>query len=352
MNPTLDDLRHVLQDEAAASPPPSADALVAGATARVQAARRRRAVLAGAAAVLVLAGGLLAGTHAGRNRSEPAHPGPFRVDATGAGFAAYSDGGKRLLVVTAPALEQLKGTIEVPTTPGRMLSVRVVCQGVRIDDFVQRTVARITGPSGEQRTSCQPTPDVEGAVLGTAPSGRTKVDLDLFINHSEFSPGSGPSFAKASVSIAFYENVPWAEFPKPSMPGDVDVLGDLKANTPAHPLVLRRPRTTTEANTTTVFTVPYAPNLSLDVTVHGPGRVKVTVNGEQYDDPFLSSQVNPRVDGFQEFTTWALTGIGISLDPRGPEARPQLPKGTPMHVVVTTEGFTGPNWQVAVTPQE
>ncbi|GAA1239228.1 hypothetical protein [Oryzihumus leptocrescens] len=355
MNPTLDDLRHVLQDEAVASPAPSPDALVAGATARVQAARRRRAVLAGAAAVLVLAGGVLAGTHAGRKSSEPAHTGPFRVDATGGAFPAYSDGGKRLLVVTAPALDQLNGTIDVSTTPGRELTARILCKPDSIEDFDQRKIAKVTGPSRTPaQIHCLPSADVamNDSVLGKAEGTHTPVDLDVFVNRREFSPGSGPSFAHATISIAIYESVPFAQFPKPSKPAEVDVLGDFVANTPKGAVVLRRPRTTAEANTATAFTVPYSPNLDLDISVHGPGRMKVTVNGVVVQDPFPNDSPNPPVDGFHEFTTWAYSGLTSPLDPRGTAAVAPLAKGTPMHVVLTPEGFTGPNWQVVVAPQE
>lgn len=354
MNPTLDDLRHVLQDEADASAAPSADALVAGATARVQAARRRRAVLAGVAAVLVLAGGLLAGTHSGRNSSEPARTGPFRVDATGAGFPPYSNGEKRMLVVTAPAQQVLKGTVRVQTTPGSPLSVRMACLPLSVTDWATRVAASVTGPDGSTRNAFCGTPQswMGATGLGTAGTTRATVALDLFINHEGFTPGSGPSFKDATVSLAFYQPVPWADYRFPERPANVEANPDL-AWQPTQPgSTVAGPKLAAQANSPLTVDVPFTKARVIQLDVHGPGRAKVTVNGLPLDfGPSLPDLLRIE-DGWAEFFEY-LTGEGAStvLDPRTPFGRSVLGRGQPVRITVTPEGFAGPDWRLVVAPR-
>src|SRR5665811_471582 len=128
MQANLDDLRGALHDEADAAAYPDVDALVAGARRRVVASRRRRLAVFGAvtAAVLVV-GGLAVSRPAHQGMPQPAGPGPFVVNTGGADFPQYQQGMKRLTVMDAPMLARTKGSIVVPTHPGRRLVVRMTC---------------------------------------------------------------------------------------------------------------------------------------------------------------------------------------------------------------------------------
>ena len=128
MKANLDDLRGALHAEADAAAYPDVDALVAGARRRVAASRRRRLAVFGAvtAAVLVV-GGLAVSRPAHQGMPQPAGPGPFVVNTGGADFPQYQQGMKRLTVMDAPMLARTKGSIVVPTHPGRRLVVRMTC---------------------------------------------------------------------------------------------------------------------------------------------------------------------------------------------------------------------------------
>lgn len=350
MNPTLDDLRHVLQDEAAASPPPSADALVAGATARVQAARRRRTVLAGAAAVLVLAGGLLAGTHVGRKSSEPARTGPFRVVEAGSDFPEYSAGFKRLVVVSAPALERLRGTITVPTTPGRTLNVRMQCYPETITDFDQRVGAKVTGPSGlTAKPPCGfTTTALESGLLGTSQGTSTPLSLDVFVNHAEFTPGAGPSFVGATISLGVYESVPWSAYRLPSRPAGLEKSLDYAWTSPAdRKAFVVGPAADEDPNTPQGATIlGDQPGRYVTVEGRGPGRLKVTINGKPFDGGAPAGPLRDD-DGWLELFDFVHVGATMETATftQGAASSGKL------RIVVTPEGFTGADWRVVVGNQ-
>lgn len=342
MNPTLRDLRTALEEEAVRAPLPSADALVAGAAHRVQAARRRRAGLTAAVAVVVLVAGLVSSTHVGRRSSEPAHPGPFRVVPSGGEFPAYSLGAKRLLVVTAPALERLKGSVSVPTTPGRELTVRLLCRPTTITDFDQRTVAKVTGPSGKAiPASCLPGPEIPmgDAAIGASGSARTTVDLDVFINHAGFTPGAGPSFAKATVTAAIYESVPWSAYRLPPRPAGLEKSLDYAWTSPTdRKAVVLAP--SADPNAPRSATIPgtrLARSITLDV--RGPGRLKLLVNGNPVHD---TGPGGPRVeDGWLEFFDFTHTGLTVDAASTGN-----------LRVQVVPDGFAGADWRVVVGRQQ
>ena len=350
MKPTLDDLRHVLQDEAAASAAPSADALVAGATARVQAARRRRTVLAGAAAVLVLVGGLLAGTHAGRNSSEPARTGPFRVVEAGTDFPEYSAGFKRLVVVSAPALERLKGTITVPTTPGRTLNVRMQCRPETITDFDQRVGAKVTGPSGlTAKPPCGfTTTALESGVLGASQGTSTPLDLDVFVNHAGFTPGAGPSFAGATITLGVYESVPWSAYRLPPRPAGLERSLDYAWTAPAdRKALVVGPAAGEDPNTPRGATIlGDQPGRYVTVEGRGPGRLKVTVNGKPVHGGTPAGPLRDD-DGWLEFFDFVHVGTTIET---ATFTQGAVTPGK-LQIAVTPEGFAGPDWRVVVGDQ-
>ena len=352
MNPTLRDLRTALEEEAVRGPLPSADALVAGAARRVQATRRRRAGLTAAVAVVVLVAGLVTSTHVGRRSSEPAHPGPFRVVASGGEFPAYNNGDKRLLVVTAPALEKLKGTLEVPTTPGRRLTMRMICRPVTITDWESRMAGEATGPDGRgQKTFCGMAGSAMGATeLGVSERGRTPVDLDVFINHAGFTPGSGPSFKDASVSVAFYESVPWRDYHFPARPGDIATNPDLQWPPTPGALAVRGPAQPSEANTPITVRVPFRTQLTISLEVHGPGRLKLALNGLPVDFGRGGWGMASDAEGYAEFFDYVNNGDGVDIDPQSAFGKQVLARGTPLRVTVTPDGFVGPDWRVVVAP--
>ena len=349
MNPTLDDLRHVLQDEADASAAPPADALVAGAPARVQAARRRRAVLAGAAAVLILAGGVLAGTHVGRHSSEPAHTGPFRVVEAGADFPEYSAGFKRLVVVSAPALERLKGTITVPTTPGRDLNVRMQCLPDTITDFDQRVGAQVTGPFGvTARPPCGfTTTALASGQLGTAQGTSTPLNLNVFVNHAEFSPGAGPSFAGATITIGIYESVPWSAYPLPPRPAGLERSLDYAWTSPEdRKAFVLGPAAGEDPNAprgATILTTK--PGCCVTIEGRGPGRLKITINGKPFTGGGPTSPMDR--DGWLQF--FDFVHVSTTMETAGFTQGSATPGK--LRVVVTPDGFSGPDWRVVVGNQ-
>jgi hypothetical protein len=366
LNATIKDLRAALADEAAATAHPNADDLIAGAMALVESARRRRRAIQATAAVAGLAAaGLVVGPRLGPHASSvPAGSGPFIENARGGTFPVFSAGTKRLLVLDAPMLERLKGSVTLHTTPGRELFVRMTCTPDNIkggpEEWDLRTVARILGPGHEGRPHCGVADVPAGSDrLGEAMSDATKVPLDIFVSHAEVTPGAGPSFKDARVHLAFYESVPWSEYQFPPRPADVETNPDLAwPQDGVLPYVTKGPRTLAQANTPLTFTVPFHRDMSVDLQVRGPGRVKLAVNGTILRDP-LGAQTSMVGDYFA-FYEYAPGGMGLPADPgavpvpgSAPTPYRPLAEGTPMTITITPQDFTGPDWRVqVVTPQQ
>ena len=343
MNPTLDDLRRALQDEAFGTPLPSPDALVAGATARVRAAQRRRAVVGAAVAAVVLAAGVLASTHPGRDSSQPARSGPFREVRSGGAFPAYLSGGKRLLVVSAPAAKELTGTVDVPTTPGRDLMVLPVCAPSVVFDFDRPQQFTASSPGNDQtQLGCMPEPDVPGGntSLGPSTGHRTPVDIHMLMGLIE--TRSGPSFVGATVTLGFYEQLSWAEYPKPPRPAGFDTDPDQAWSAPADPKsFVLGPRSANDSNAARVVSLP-ATKQAREITleIRGPGRLRVRINGTDV------TEVSHANGAWLEFYDYSRNII--SLDAREYSSGQA---GGMLRIEVTPDGFTGPDWRVVVGRQ-
>ena len=347
MKATLDDLRGALHDEADAAAYPDVDALVAGARRRLAASRRRRlAVLGAVTAAVVVVGGLAITrpTHQSLPRpavSPTAGLGPFSV-INGNDFPEYERGMKRLMVVDAPMLEQVNGSISVPTTPGRGLTVRMSCtpkhNADKMKEWGDRMRAKFTALGRTVDLLC----DLGGDdLIGVATSAKSTVLADVFIDHKP-SPGLPSLFEDAKIQVAVYETVPWQDYPFPPRPADMDTNAQYAWSSfslPGTPRVLG-PTTRQEANRPLTFTQPSDPNLSLNLQVRGPGRMRVLVNGKDITELVGSPLTQDKFFAFWGYTS---TGINFPLDPDS-ATKP----GTPVTVTIEPQGFQGPDWRIAV----
>jgi len=198
--------------EADAAAYPDVDALVAGARRRVAATRRRRlAVLGAVTAAVVVVGGLAITRPTHQSLPRPAVPptaglGPFTVSTGGDGFPEYAQGMKLLTVLDAPMLEQMNGSISVPTTAGRRLAVQMTCTPTdsvdRVAEWSNRMYADFTiaGSRGDN-PACTSFPDQGYAVMGIATSAKTTVLADVMINHKSL-PAPGLLFKDAKIHVA------------------------------------------------------------------------------------------------------------------------------------------------------
>ncbi|MHB1474745.1 MAG: hypothetical protein ACYCV4_14195 [Dermatophilaceae bacterium] len=358
MKRTLDDLRGALHEEADAAAYPDVDALVAGARRRVVATRRRRlAVLGAATAAVLVVGGLAITRPTHQALPQPAGPGPFTVNAGGAGFPAYLQGMKRLTVLDSPMLARVKGSISVPTTVGRRLVVLMTCTPDEYaNDWSDRVVARFTGPGGPVSAPCSPMGSMAGAEsIGIATTARTTVLADVTINLQESSPGAGPPFKDAKLHVATYESVPWQDYPFPPRLADLDTNPSSAWSNDPTSVRVQGPKTKQQANRPLTFTQPFDQNLGLSLEVRGPGRMRVLINGKD-----ISDQVGPSLltqDKFLSFWGYNAATFGIPFDPAffaspGPGiAGPATKPGTPMTVTILPQDFQGPDWRVQVVRQ-
>jgi len=343
---TLDDLRSALHDEADAAAYPDVEALRAGARRRVAASRRRRLTVLGAVTVAILVfGGVIATTRPTHQVVPPTTAlGPFTVSAGGDGFPEYSQGMKLLTVLDAPMLEQMNGSISVPTTAGRRLAVRMTCTPAdnveRINEWFKRMYAQFNLPGGRgDRTSCGSFPDQGYAIMGIATSAKTTVLANVMINHKSL-PDPGLLFKDAKIHVAIYESVPWQDYPFPPRPADLESNAQYAWPSLLGPLKFMEPTTTQDANKPLTFTQPSGPNLSLNLAVRGPGRIRVLVNGKD-----ISELVGPPLtqDKFIAFWEYAMTDINFPLDPDS-----TTKAGAPVKVTIDPQDFQGPDWQIAV----
>ena len=343
---TSDDLRSALHDEADAAAYPDVEALMAGARRRVAASRRRRLTVLGAmtAAILVF-GGVIATTRPTHQVVPPTTGlGPFTVSAGGDGFPEYSQGMKLLTVLDAPMLEQMNGSISVPTTAGRRLAVRMTCTPAdnveRVNEWFKRMYAQFNLPGGRgDRTSCGSFPDQGYAIMGIATSAKTTVLADVMINHKSL-PAPGLLFKDAKIHVAIYESVPWQDYPFPPRPADLETNAQYAwSNEPGTVRVLG-PKTAQEANKPVTFTQPFDPKLMVNLQFRGPGRIRVLVNGKDISE-FVGSPLAQ--DKFIALWEYAMTDINFPLDPDS-----TTKAGAPVTVTIEPQGFQGPDWQIAV----
>src|SRR5665647_645946 len=347
MKATLDDLRGALHAEADAARRQHAIGHRPPGHRRPGMPRRRRlAVLGAVAAAVVVVGGLAVTRPTHQSLPQPAVSptaglGPFSV-INGNDFPEYERGMKRLMVVDAPMLERVNGSISVPTTPGRGLTVRMACtpkdNADKMKEWGDRMRAKFTALSRTVDLLC----DVGGDdLIGVATSAKTTVLADVFIDHKP-SPGLPSLFTDAKIQVAIYESVPWQDYPFPPRPPDMDTNAQYAwsgFSLPGTPRVLG-PTTTQEANRPMTFTQPADPNLSLNLQVRGPGRMRVLVNGKD-----ITELVGSPLTQDKFFAFWGYTGTAINfpLD-FGSATKP----GTPVTVTIEPQGFQGPDWRIAV----
>jgi hypothetical protein len=344
---TPNDLRSALHDEADAAAYQGVEALMIGARRRVAASRRRRFAVLGAVTVAILVvGGVIATTR-------PTHQvvprtaglGPFTVSTGGDGFPEYSQGMKRLTVLDAPMLEQMNGSISVPTTAGRRLAVAMTCTPSsdnpdRVAEWSNRMYADFTiaGSRGDN-PACTSFPDQGYAIMGIATSAKTTVLADVMINHKSL-PAPGLLFKDAKIHVAIYESVPWQDYPFPPRPADLESNAQYAWSSLPGTLRVLGPTTTQEANRPLTFTQPSAPNLSLNLQVRGPGRMRVLVNGKDISELVGSPLTQDKFIAFWGYTS---TGINFPLDPDS-ATKP----GAPVTVTIDPQDFQGPDWRIAV----
>ncbi len=346
---TLDDLRSALHDGADAAAYPDVEALVAGARRRVAASRRRRFAVLGAATVAVLVvGGLVMTRPTHQAVPQPAGPGPFTVNTGGADFPKYQQGMKRLIVVDAPMLEQMKGSISVPTTAGRDLALRMTCTSTTTEWNAQM-IAKFTAAGGAAQSTCA----FRGYVpIGAATDAKTAVKVEVAKNDLE--GGTLPTSSKdVKIHVAIYESVPWQDYPFPPRPADLETSAQYAwSNEPGTVRVLG-PKTAQEANKPVTFTQPFDPKLMVNLQIRGPGRIRVLINGKD-----VSRQVGAwhPLDKFISSWGYDQGGLAFPLDPLGwasprtGATGPTTKPGTPVTVTIEPQDFQGPDWRIAVEP--
>src|SRR5665647_1524778 len=343
---TLDDLRNALHDEADAAAYQDVEALVAGARRRVAASRRRRlAVLGATTAAILVFGGVIATTRPTHQVVPPATGlGPFTVSAGGDGFPEYQQGMKRLIVVEAPMLERAKGSISVPTTPGRRLAVRMTCTPSdntdKMNEWDARMLAKFTTSGGTGQAGCGWAIGGYDSI-GVATDAKTAVQADVFISHSP-SPSLPSLFKDAKIQVAIYESVPWQEYPFPPRPADLETSAQYAwSNEPGTVRVLG-PKTAQEANKPVTFTQPFDPKLMVNLQIRGPGRIRVLINGKD-----VNRQVGASYPPDKFISSWGYDkgGLAFPLDPLGWAALrtgatgPTTKPGTPVTVTIEPRTF-------------
>jgi hypothetical protein len=348
MTPSLHDLRRALHEEAAATAYPDVDALLSGARRRVDSRHRRLAVLGAVTAAVLAVGGVATTRLTHQAVPQPAVPttaglGPFTVGAGGDGFPEYFQGMKRLTVLDAPMLDQLNGSISVSTTRGQRLAVAMVCTPAdnteRVAEWANRMYAdfSIAGARGAN-PACSGPPDYGYSIIGTATSARTTVLADVLINHKSVpTPGL---FKDAMIHVAIYESVPWQDYPFAPRPADLETNAQYAWLSSPGTVRVLGPTTTQEANKPLTFTQPSGPNLSLNLQVRAPGRMRVLVNGKD-----ISERVGPTLtpDKLIAFWGYGVTGMDFPLEADG-ASKP----GTPLTVTIDPQDFQGTDWRIVV----
>jgi hypothetical protein len=279
---------------------------------------------------------------------------PFTLNAGGVSFLQYSQGMKRLAVLDAPMLERLKGSISVPTTPGRRLAVRMTCtpsdNTVDVNEWNTRMLAQFTGPGLTGKPGCGQLSE-HYDLIGVATSVKTTVAADVFIDHD--SPGPG-LFTDAKIHVAIYESVPWQDYSFPPRPANLDTSPDYAWSNDPGTVRVVGPKTAQEANSTLTFTQPFDPNLDLNLQVRGPGRMRVLINGKDF-----SGQIGDLLQTQDKFISfWGYNPVSYEFlpdpatlfNPHG-TAVPKTPRGAPVTVTIAAQDFHGPDWRVEVVHQ-
>jgi hypothetical protein len=356
MKRTLDDLRGALLQEADAAAYPDVDALVAGARRRVAASRRRRlAVLGAVTAAVLVVGGLAVTRPEHKALPQPADRGPFTVSASGAGFPQYQQGMKLLTVVEAPMQERAKGSFSVATTTGRRLAVRMTCTPSdntdNTNEFNAPMLAKFTTPGGTAQSSCGLA--VGGYdPIGVATAARTTVQADVFVDHAT-APSLPSMFKGAKIHVAIYESVPFADYPLPPRPADLETNEQYAWSNEPGTVRILGPRTAQQANKPLTFTQPADPKLVLNLQVRGPGRMRVLFDGVDVSktiggyaltqDQLISFWGYDGNSGFQLPFDIASFGTSATIPP-------PLKPGTPVTVTIIPQDFQGPDWRISVQP--
>jgi hypothetical protein len=356
MNHTLNDLRGALREEADHATYPDIDALVTGAQRRVGAARRRRlAALSAATATVLVVGGLIAATGSVHKAVPlPANPGlgQFSVNTGGAGFPEHSEGMERIMVLDAPMLGRLNGLIEVPTTAGRQLAVRMTCTqnestgyfNDNTNEWNDRMIAKFSAPGGSGRAGCGGT-EFGSDLIGVATGARTTVLADVTIN-TQTDPGSS-LFKDAKIHVAIYGSVPWKGYTLPTRPAGLSA-SSWPSDPAARDGIPQGPTTAATANEALTIGFDYDPKREVRLEVRGPGRLRVIIDGN-----IVSDKLAPRAsrDGYlthwdydeMSFTFPLDASIGLST---APSAKP----GTQVSLVIIPQDFAGPDWRVSYQP--
>src|SRR5450759_5628738 len=132
---------------------------------------------------------------------------PFTLNVGDAGFSLYSQGMKRLAVLDAPMHERLKGSISVPTTPGRRLAVRMTCTPSdntdKMNEWNARMLAKFTTSGGTGQVGCGWAVGGYDSI-GVATDAKTAVQADVTVSHSP-SPSLPSLFKDAKIQVAIYE---------------------------------------------------------------------------------------------------------------------------------------------------
>jgi len=356
MRRTVDDLRGALHEEADAAAYPDVEALVAGARRRVVAGRQRRLAVLGTATVAVLVVvGLAVSRPAHKALPQPADRGPFTVSVSGAGFPKYQQGMKLLTVVDAPMLARTKGSIVVPTTPGRRLAVRMTCTPEPTDnadnwnEWNRRMVAKFTSQGGTGQSSC----GLIGAgydPIGVATVAKTTVLAD--VSFSRELPLSPELFKGAKIHVAIYQSVPWEDYPLPQRPADMETNAQYAWSNEPGTLRVLGPKTAQEANKPLTFTQPFDSKLILNLQVRGPGRMRVLFDGVDVSKPIGGYGLTQ--DRFISFWGYGGATFELPFDSASLVASvttpPPLKAGIPVTVTIEPRDFQGPDWRIAVQP--
>jgi hypothetical protein len=279
---------------------------------------------------------------------------PFTLNVGDAGFSLYSQGMKRLAVLDAPMHERLKASISVPTTPGRRLAVRMTCtptdNTVNVNEWNTRMLAKFTGPGLTGKPGCGQFSQHYDPI-GVATSAKTTVAADVFIDHN--SPGPG-LFTDAKIHVAIYESVPWQDYSFPPRPANLYTSPDYAWSNDQGTVRIVGPKTAQEANKPLTFRQPFDQNLDLILQFHGPGRIRVFINGKD-----ISGQIGDLQTQHKFISSWGYNTGGYEFpldpassvfDPRG-IAGAKTPPGAPVTVTIAAQDFQGPDWRVEVMRQ-
>jgi len=123
--------------------------------------------------------------------------------------------------------------------------------------------------------------------------------------------------ATTTYPLVIYGSVPWQDYPFPPRPADLDTNPEYAWGGGAGNVRVLGPTTTQEANKPLTFTRPFDPNLSLNLQVRGPGRMKVLTNGKDISEPMNSQQTPDKLLAFWGYEPGACRGVRQGARARG-----------------------------------